>query len=92
MDQQSPAAAEDGTKAVLEICETNEFDANLASIEHAATRQGDEDEDFNAPAAVDYKMSSKPNLINTKAEAGFTSQMSQVKQGLASVVNVTLPS
>ena len=77
---------------MLEISQTNEFDANLASIEHAATRQGDEDDEFNAPASLDYKMSSKPSLINTKAEAGFSSQMSHVKQGLTSVVNVTLPS
>ena len=67
---------------VLEISQTNEFDANFASIQHKL-------QETEAQAKIQ-----STDVIDTTGAASvqFSGQMSSVKQGLTSVVNVTLPS
>ena len=65
--------------AVLQISQTNEFDANLSSITHKL-------QDSDSHSMTETTSQAAPQMSMQK------SQMSQVKQGLTSVVNVTLPS
>ena len=64
----------------LQISVTNEFDANLSSIIHRLTE---------TPLA---ESAGKSENESASATIGFSSQMSQVKRGLTSVVDVALPS